>query len=89
MISKDNFYNRTIVNFVRCEIPERMPDYVSYSGSAYWYYKNRVRRLSDHWGIVSSCYWLIEFQANRIFCCGEAIFEDFRKNDLCNDRCGI
>lgn len=74
-----DFYVATIADWHRCEIPDRDPDYISYSGSAYWKYNNRVRRLSDHWGMVSTCRWLLEGRIHSdLFVCGECYFEDFR-----------
>ena len=40
------------------EITSRKPDYVSNSGSQYWYTEDSVYRMSDHWGdYVASCDW--------------------------------
>lgn len=33
-----NFFGNTIANWERCEIPDKDPDYVSFTGSAYWDY---------------------------------------------------
>jgi hypothetical protein len=51
------FFKSTYANFTVCETPKRNPDYVSDSGSKYWYVENSVVRQSDHWGDVASCYW--------------------------------
>lgn len=43
------------------EIAAINPDYVSDSGSRYWYTDNGVYRESDHWGKgVASCDWYLE-----------------------------
>jgi hypothetical protein len=77
-VSWTDFFVATIADWHRCEIPNRDPDFVSYSGSAYWDCKNKVRRLSDHWGIVASCRWLLEGQSyQNLFVCGECYYEDF------------
>ena len=73
-----NFNKATVADWSRCEIPERKPDYISFSGSAYWDYGNRVRRLSDHWGIVRSCKWLLEGHYCNMFCAAECYYDDFR-----------
>lgn len=77
-IDFENFCKFTVADWVRCEIPERTPDYISYSGSAYWCLGNKVRRLSDHWGKVSSCKWLLEGKYSRTFVCAECFYDDFR-----------
>lgn len=81
--SSNNFYYATVADWSRCEIPDRNPDYVSYSGSAYWHYPDKVRRLSDHWGRVQTCKWLIDGMASTIFSCGECYYEDFRPISNC------
>ncbi len=79
-VSFKNFYITTIANFVSCKIPERNPDFISISGSAYWDEGDRVIRWSDHWGIVASCYWqLWILNGNDESCsCGECLYIDFR-----------
>lgn len=78
MYSFENFYLATVADWSRCEIPERLPDYVSFSGSAYWDCGDRVKRLADHWGDVASCRWFIEGTIFPIFICGECHYEEFR-----------
>ena len=73
-----NFYRATVADWSRCEIPDRNPDFVSYSGSAYWDYGNRVRRLSDHWGNVATCKWLLKGREIKAFLCGECYYDEFR-----------
>lgn len=82
-----NFYVETVANWSRCEIPDREPDYVSFTGSAYWDYGDRVRRCSDHWGIkIASCSWYLDFKTyNGIDgLCGECYYEEFNKK-ICSD----
>lgn len=56
----DVFYHGTVGFFEKSATPDREPDYVSDSGSAYWYEPEGVYRLSDHWGRgVGSCDWHI------------------------------
>lgn len=60
-IDKDNFFNYTMVNFNQVKnAPDRDPDYVSKSGSKYWYEDDGVYRQANHWGEgVASCDWFI------------------------------
>lgn len=74
----DDFYKATVANWTRCETPDRPPDYVSFTGSAYWNCGNKVKRASDHWGDVRTCRWLLNFKECKSFCCGECFFDDFR-----------
>lgn len=74
----DSFFHSTVADFGLAEVPDRPPDFVSYSGSAYWDMGNCVRRLSDHWGIVASCKWLLEGRRVKAFACGECPYEEFR-----------
>lgn len=75
-----NFRNftSTVADWIQCEIPEREPDFVSFCGSAYWDYGDRVRRLSDHWGQLRNSRWLLHGKESNIFCCAECFYEDFR-----------
>lgn len=55
---KYNFYNNSIGMFEESDAPDSEPDYISYSGSEYWYTPEGVYRRSDHWGsYISSCSW--------------------------------
>lgn len=38
-------------------VPERLPDYTSISGSAYYYTTDGVYRLSNHWGKAGNSKW--------------------------------
>ena len=73
-----NFFVCTVADWTRCETPDRQPDYISYSGSSYWKYKNKVKRSSDHWGQVGTCKWLIEGQPKKVFVCAECPYDEFR-----------
>ena len=58
--NKDNFYMGTKAIWDECEMPSGAPDYVSNSGSKYWYSNDGVTRCSDHWGNdVGTCEWSI------------------------------
>ena len=55
-----NFFDATAAVFDLCDQPEREPDYISGSGSAYWYVNGGVVRRSNHWGdAIASCAWYI------------------------------
>jgi hypothetical protein len=45
-----NFHHATTANWTPCDRPDRGPNYVSRSGSAYWDTGFGVIRESDHWG---------------------------------------
>jgi hypothetical protein len=45
--------------------PDRAPDFISGSGSCYWYEGDTVIRESDHWGPrIASCAWLLQGDDN-------------------------
>ena len=59
--NENNFFMGTKATFVPCDEPNREPDYVSNSGSAYWYDESGVIRSSNHWGSgVASCDWYMD-----------------------------
>jgi hypothetical protein len=61
-----NFFERTMVMYEECEKPNRKPDFVSDSGSQYWYTKKGVTRRSNHWGNgVYNCDWPIHLKNGR------------------------
>ena len=56
--NENNFFAETVAVFDICDKPEGDPDFVSGSGSAYWYVNGGVIRCSDHWGYgIASCKW--------------------------------
>lgn len=58
--NRENFFSNTFAKFRQtCYVPEREPDYISESGSRYWYENGKVFRQSDHWGVVASCLWVL------------------------------
>jgi hypothetical protein len=52
-MTHENFYNATRLIFKACKTPKHPPDFISNSGSKYWYGQNKkgkyVIRQSDHW----------------------------------------
>lgn len=76
-----NFFVGTVANWSLCEVPERSPDFYSWSGSTYWDLGDRVRRWSNHWGPnIRSCCWYLDFHTLKLgeCVCGECLYEDFR-----------
>lgn len=73
-----NFFGGTVADWILCEIPDRPPDYVSFTGSAYWDYGDRVRRQSDHWGRLITSIWFLDGKLQTRFACAECYYEDFR-----------
>ena len=55
--NKDDFHKSTFAEFKVAHMPSREPDFISESGSKYWYTYKGVYRHSDHWGEVRSCVW--------------------------------
>lgn len=80
------FYHGTKCCFYSTMEPEREPDYVSESGSTYWYEPYGVYRLADHWGRdIGSNDWSIggyagsswDFDGEQGALCGFASWSDF------------
>ena len=62
-----NYFENTNVMYEECEKPKRKPDYVSDSGSCYWYLKKGVIRGSNHWGnAVANCDWAYKHASGKI-----------------------
>ena len=61
-----NFFENTMVCYRETEKPQGDPDYVSDSGSCYWYSEDGVVRGSDHWGNgVGNCDWALKLKNGR------------------------
>lgn len=55
-----NFYTCTTANFVGTIMPTSEPDYISDSGSKYWYSEEGVTRVSNHWNDhIRTCSWFL------------------------------
>lgn len=90
MINLTNFYVTTFAKFKRCNVPKRKPNFVSLNkkngkpSSKYWYGEDKegeyVIRLSDHWGDVASCRWLLDGSTENYDNpqCGKAYCSAFR-----------
>lgn len=73
-VNKSNFFIATEANFEQCAKPKREPDYVSDSGSAYWYLAEGVVRQADHWGYrIASCTWLLDGAEYGMRCNGDRL----------------
>lgn len=78
MLDRKNFYMGTIANFRKIERPTREPDYISKSGSEYWYTDKGVIRYSGHWNTdISSCNWYLK-DGN----CGYCSFKNFKFKEM-------
>ena len=71
-----------------------IPDYISYSGSKYWYRDGGVYRYSNHWGIVKRCRWYILYPTGKyqLAYCGWSDFSSTklaRINDKISPKCDI
>ncbi len=62
-VTFDNFYKNTKADFkeiLQVGVPKRKPDFISDSGSKYWYTSDSVIRQSDHWTQMDTCEWLLD-----------------------------
>lgn len=48
-ITYQNFFLHSKASFKGCKKPKRKPDFISSTGSTYWYLNGYVIRYSDHW----------------------------------------
>ena len=56
----NNFFDGTVAIFHEVSKPRRKADYVSLSGSRYWYKKEGLIRGSNHWGNrIVNCDWAL------------------------------
>lgn len=58
-INNHTYFVKTFGQFNFCKTPISSPDYISESGSQYWYTEKGLIRQSDHWGIVCTCRWFL------------------------------
>ena len=64
--NEDNFFDNTVALFNEVDKPNRKPDFISLSGSKYWYYKKGLIRGADHWGNrIANCSWAIKLRNGR------------------------
>ena len=82
VVSFDNFFLSTIATFNNCTIPEGKPDFISPSGSEYYYSENEVIRVSDHWGSsIASCSWYLKNDTDGTVA-GRCNLENFEQKEL-------
>jgi len=80
IIDKGNFYLKTTANWSSIQIQYigRPADFVSASGSQYWFLPNGVFRLSDHWGgDIASCSWYLDGKHSDQLALAHCKWEDF------------
>lgn len=83
VFDRENFNRGTIAIWEPCESPSptddkfMRADFVSDSGSRYWFYENGVVRMSDHWGEVGGCYWAFKGEVAGKPVCGVCSWDDF------------
>lgn len=59
--NENNFFDNTMVLFEEVKKPKGEADFVSGSGSRYWYFKDGIIRGSNHWGNhVANCDWALK-----------------------------
>lgn len=88
--NKKTYFNNTTALFTEVEKPNREADYISESGSKYWYEETGVFRESDHWGEISQCYWSLvdsnfKHILNNEINCGFSEWEYFRPSTCIYD----
>lgn len=77
---RSTFYKDSKAIFTVVKKPETKPDFISNSGSQYWYTDKGVIRYSDHWLTVASCFWYIkDHYTSTIECAGFCKWEDFKR----------
>lgn len=65
--NRRNFHKSTFCIFTETsasDLPKTTPDYISKSGSEYYFTSAGVFRHSDHWGRAAKCKWQIKGGAN-------------------------
>ena len=89
--NKDNFFENTYGVFKQLPLNNKElditsnPDFISNSGSKYWYVGNKLYRYANHWDRVASCFWKIKghYNANKNYKLGVIYFsklEEFHDN---------
>ena len=83
----NNIMKNTFCIFTEVEtqvLEDKKCDYVSKSGSKYYYTNNGVYRLSDHWGRTANSKWRLLPLDNEVrkIRLGYANFSDFHKDNL-------
>lgn len=85
--SKHTFHKNTYCLFQQVTIdtlPKTVPDYLSESGSKYYFTTEGVFRISTHWGRAANCRWRLisnSMYKNQQEVCGYARWIDFQPNN--------
>jgi hypothetical protein len=86
LFNKDNFMLGTFADFKKCKRPKTDPDFVSDSGSKYWYVDDGVIRASSHWGPgIRTCDWYFEGKKRKTWLVGFCKYSDFKSIKQYND----
>jgi len=85
-ITFKTFFLKTFANFEGVEnVPSGNPDYISVSGSEYWYVDEYVYRRADHWNAnIATCSWFLnkdEFSSENGLKIGRCLLSDFKIKD--------
>lgn len=84
---RQNFFRQTYCVFVSADaavLKDQQPDYVSRSGSRYFFSDEGVFRISNHWGRAAKCKWRLvqsEKTDRKSGSCGFARWEDFHRDN--------
>jgi len=89
--NKDNFFENTYGVFKQVQLKKYditflgNPDFISTSGSKYWYKGNKLYRYANHWDYVASCMWKIKghYNARKDYKLGVISFDKFER--ICNN----
>lgn len=85
-IKFSNFHVNTFANFQKIktkDIPDKKPNFISKSGSRYWFIKDSVIRQSNHWGrTIRTCNWLLDSNASNKSGQGICKLSDFKAENL-------
>lgn len=84
--NRTNFHKKTYCEFVEVKennLPEGEPNYVSKSGSVYFFTESGVYRKSNHWGRAAKCRWKLKPLKNsqKRLKCGYADWTSFYADD--------
>ena len=87
--NKYNYYRNTYAVFKEVnpkDLPFSIWHYVSKSGSSYFYAKEGVYRLSNHWGRAAKCRWVLDAEGEIYVSKGRsrvgfALWSDFYENN--------
>lgn len=82
--TKNNFFKHTFCDWkLANEVPKPKADYISTSGSHYFFTEDGVYRIANHWGRAANCRWrlLSSNKASQYNQIGFANWTDFYPNN--------